>query len=59
MTPAQLMSVELRQPTETDEIMTGALQTYVIAIKPLNGIEPNNGKLKVTLPPECDLVQTS
>jgi hypothetical protein len=53
------MSVELRQPTETDEIMTGALQTYVIAVKPLNGIEPNNGKLKVTLPPECGLVQTS
>ena len=53
--PSTFISTDLLRPFKYDTIVAGALQDYVFAVVPRNGIQPQNGSLEIDFPNETEL----
>jgi len=57
VTPASLATFELVKPDfNVDQIVTGAVQTYIFRVTPSNEFESARGLVEIVLPPEVSIV---
>ena len=55
ITEAAIPSLFVNDPLPSDSIITGAKETYELAIELLYGLEPTYGRLEITLPEEIEI----